>query len=72
MEHIEIDKETLKQAYALLDEFKDDTLGPTGSLGQPALCKTLKQLSNCLAGMNKNTVISYCLQVILLLDLLIF
>ena len=53
MEHIEIDKETLEQAYALLDEFKDDTLGPTGSLGQPALCETLKQLSNCLAGMNK-------------------
>ena len=53
MGHMEIDKETLKQAEALLDQFKDDTLGPTGSLGQPALCETLKQLSNCLAGMNK-------------------
>lgn len=53
MANVKIDEETLKQAEALLDDFKSDTLGPEGSLGQPALCETLKYLSQCLATLNK-------------------
>lgn len=53
MANIKIDEEALRQAEALMEEFKNDTLGPAGSIGQPALCETLKNLSNCLAGMNE-------------------
>lgn len=63
MANVKIDEETLKQAEALLDDFKSDTLGPEGSLGQPALCETLKYLSQCLATLNKkygDTILSQC------------
>ena len=53
MANIKIDEEALRQAEALMEEFKNDTLGPAGSIGQPGLCETLKNLSNCLAGMNE-------------------